>query len=157
MDTNRYRALAAVMAVASALALAAPRLLASRPAIPRASAHTGAVLVEGTPEAAPASRPFPPPEKIAPLFGWAPAPAIIIEQAAAPQTEAKKADWIRPMGKMEEGDGVSYLFFKDEHAGRVFRVRLDGKPEGDAKLIQETTESFTISIDDETYVVPRRR
>jgi hypothetical protein len=155
MGTDRYRAIAAFAILASFLALAAPRLLARRAHKTQSASFPSASITEA-PEIAPAAaHPLPPHEKVAALFGWAPAPKTVTE--IIPPHEAKTADWMRPVGEVEKGDGLCWLFFKDERLGRVFRLRRDGKAENSAWLISENPESFTIAVDDETWTVPRRR
>jgi hypothetical protein len=60
------------------------------------------------------------------------------------------------MGQVETAEGTAYLYLKDRRFGRVFRVRLDGRPEGEAALLSSDEDTYRIRYGDETYIVPRR-
>lgn len=151
MAGSLYGRLAALAALGTTLALTAPALHPSRrPELPAISAPAPAPTPDAQEAALLSPLPLPAPEKVAALFGWSPDPAGSAKEA--PRPEARKAAWLRPVGEIERDDGSRWLFFKDERTGRVFGVRDDG-----VGLIEETPESFTIAVDDGTWIVSRRR
>ena len=158
MATDRSRPLLAAGLVLSLLSLAAPPFLAragsdspgSGPA-PRLENYAGTTgPVRDAPQ-------LPPPQTVAALFGWRPvAVPAAPPSAPAPVKSEPRADWILPMGQVETAEGTAYLFLKDRRSGRVFRVRLDGRPEGEAVLLSSDEDTYRIRYGDETYIVPRR-
>lgn len=158
MATDRSRALLAAGVVLSLLAFAAPSFLAraggdapgSGPTVRTDSSVGTAGTVRDTP-------PLPSPQVVAALFGWRPATALAASPSApAPMKSEPRADWILPMGRVETSEGTVYLFLKDRRSGLVFRVRLDGRPEGEAVLLSSDEDTYRIRYGDETYIVPRR-
>lgn len=161
MAADRSRFTMLIGGCACLLALAAPAVLARRSDARSAVRPPEAAFQDQAAAAAPiAAAPLPPPERIAALFGWKAAAAP--SAAPSPKPKTRAADWIRLLGAIETGDGPACLFFKDEHSGRILRVRRDGTggDSGDyddaASLVEETRDSFLLRYRGELLLVPRR-
>lgn len=154
MRIDRYRALVAFSTLISVMALVAPGILAKHPHRSQKTLVQEDRLAENPETEIFKAQPLPAPEKIAAIFGWVPATRSSV---AASLPEERKADWIRPVGEITSVDGFHYFYFKDERIGRVFRVWHGTVVEGAGALLEETPEFFKISLDGQTYIVPRRR
>ena len=147
---------AAVLALFAAAAAIAPEFMMDRDEIatklraPRPEGRgAGTSLVVST-RKEPAS-----PSAVARIFGT----AVRSAQVPAAPAETKKvpapADWLRPIGAITDGGGITRLFIKDLRGNRILKVRSDGIAEDSARIAEQTDSAYIIELNGELYAIKK--
>lgn len=101
---------------------------------------------------------LPSPERLARAFGEAPASATAPRAEAPSPTPAEpeitRADWLRPVGRVEDGEGIVRFFYKNTRTGALLGVRGDGSVEDGVRLVKTTADSWILEIEGGLFEAP---
>jgi hypothetical protein len=68
----------------------------------------------------------------------------------------RKADWLHPVGTIEDSGGTRWLFIKDDRSGRVIRLRADGELADEGRVIDSSKDEPVIEMDSVRYSIRGR-
>jgi hypothetical protein len=94
-------------------------------------------------------------EEIVGKFGPARPRAASIA-APPPLAPAQKADWLHPVGSFEDPAGCRWLFIKDDHSGRIIKLREDGLATEDGRITDSSNGLYVIEVDSNRYSIRGR-
>jgi hypothetical protein len=157
----KNKAVAAIMGIIVAVLTVAPEFaFRSVTAAPGFGQSPDPLQASSDFAAATSIQPLQSPEAIARAFRSAPqiqphAPSVIPAPIRTP-TPVIKADWLSPVGMMEDSDGRRFVFVKNGQNGRILKLPIDGRAEDGVQLMDSSSDSYTICIDGSLYSMRRK-